>query len=307
MPGPILPRLLARLGMTPRANRIGPLISFKNQTDLQQGIAESALLTDPYPYFVTENVLSAPMLRDFNKYWPQRSDFVPEIPHTYVTEIIHNRLTDPRKRDFWHNISRTVAREIGAAAAIKFRPWIAARYGADVDVLFARITLMESDPSYAGHGCHTHHYHDPGWIGTLLLYVDEVATGHPGTTIMRYTSNGVEDQAKMAARTLRWHDQSNIVEVKTIDYRQNRLFGFMDSPISYHCVGSAAPDAIGNRRIFRIHLSVPKSAATKPYGVSMKEYRARRRELTDAQQVIGWLANDIAQLEEQSRKVQTFA
>ena len=307
MPGLIVPRLLARLGITPQGNKIGPLSSFENQTDLQQRIGASALLTDPYPHFVTENVLSAPMLRDFNTYWPQRSDFVPEIAHTYVSEIVHNDLGDRRKRDFWHDISRTVAREIGAAAAIKFRPWIAARFGADIDVLFARITLMESDASYAGHGCHTHHYHNPGWVGTLLLYVDDVATGHPGTTIMRYTEGGVEAQAKMAARTLLWYDESNIVVVKTVDYRQNRLFGFMDSPISYHCVGSAAPDAVGNRRIFRIHLSVPKSAATKPYGVSIKEYVARRSEPTEAPQVVGWLANDIAQLEEQSRKVRAFA
>ena len=283
--------------------KIASLNTLTIQSSLQQRIAGAPLQTDPYPYFVAENVLPNAALAAADEHWPQRSDFVPEIAHNYVCELLHNKIFERRKREFWHEFSNTYGREIGAAAAIQFRPWIAARYGDAIDVMVARITLMESDPAYNGHGCHTHHYHDPGWIGTLLLYLDKDASGYPGTTIQRYAGTDIEDQAKMAAQTLQWYAAPGFLEVQTIDYKQNRLFAFLDSPISYHCVHAAKPGAVGNRRIFRIHLRVPKSAAAKAYGVPLRQYVKQRRQPTDNPQVVGWLAKEIEQMEEQSRKI----
>lgn len=287
--------------------KVGPLDTLRIETPLQHKIGDADLLTDPYPYFVTDDVLPEAMLMEFRENWPRRADFTPEIAHTYVCETTSLRISEPAKRKFWRNVNRTVARELGAAVAVKFRPWIAARFGRDVDVEFARVTLMESDPSYAGHGCHTHHYHAPGWIGTLLLYLDAEASGHPGTTVLRYAGNSTEAQARMAARTLRWQDEPSIAEVETVDYRRNRLLAFLDSPVSYHSVGAARPNAVGNRRIFRIHLTVPERAATRAYGVSHAEYVRKLRQPTEDPQVVEWMMKDIAVIDEQSRQVRAAA
>jgi hypothetical protein len=171
-----------------------------------------------------------------------------------------------------------------------------------MEIRMACISLMESDPGYQGHICHTHHYHDPLWVGTLLLYLDADASGYPGTTIRRHTAAGLEERARMSAQTLTWENESSITEAITVDYRQNRLFAMFDSPISYHSVHAAKPNAVGRRRIFRIHLSADKSAAERLYGISLPEYRERRKAPTDDPTVIAWLRRDIARLERTSRR-----
>lgn len=282
---------------------IGRLDHLRPESSLQKAIVGSALQTDPYPHFVTENVLPESVLSAAQEHWPQRSDFQPEIAHNYILELLSKRISDRRKREFWDDFSKKYGREMAAAAADQFRPWIAARYGDGVNVKFARVSLMESDPAYSGHGCHTHHYHDPSWVGTLLLYLDKDATGYPGTTIQRYAATGVEDQAKMAARTLQWFNAPGFSEATTVEYKQNRLFAFMDSSISYHSVHAADPGAVGHRRIFRIHLRVRRPVVAKAYGVPFQQLVERRRQPTDDPQVVGWLAKEIGQLEEQSRKL----
>lgn len=281
--------------------RLGLLNRLTAQSSLQERIVSSVVQTDPYPYFVAEDVLPAAVLPDVCKHWPERPDFQPEIAHNYTCELLNNWISDRRKREFWHAFSKSYGREISAAAIIQFKPWISALYGDDIEVLMARITLMESDPTYQGHGCHTHHYHDPLWVGTLLLYLDADATGYPGTTMQRYAAIGVDEQAKMAAKTLRWHDDPGMTEAITVDYRQNRLFGMFDSPISYHSVHAAKPNAVGHRRIFRVHLTVAPGAAKKVYGVSLDQYRQQRNQPTNDPTVVAWLARDIERLTRQSR------
>ena len=132
---------------------------------------------------------------------------------------------------------------------------------------------MESDPQYAGHGCHTHHYHDPGWVGTLLLYLDRDATGYPGTTIQRFDDADTQAQARMAAATLQWYAAPGMSEVTTVPYAQNRLFAFLDSTDQLSQRSRRRANAVGHRRIFRIHLTVPTSAIEKIYGVSRRRYQ----------------------------------
>jgi hypothetical protein len=286
---------------------LGPLSALTAHSAVQKRIVDCSLETDPYPYFVAGNVLPVPVLQAVHDHWPRRDQFKPEIPHNYTCELLRHRIADGAQRKFWRAFVESYGREIAAAAAIQFRPWIAARYGSDIDVQFAMVSLMESDPEYAGHGCHTHHYHDPGWIGTLLLYLDRDATGYPGTTIQRLGDTDTLAQARMAAATLQWYAAEGMSEVTTVPYAENRLFAFLDSPISYHSVHAAEANAVGHRRIFRIHLTVPSSAIRKTYGVSRRRYQSKRRLPTEDREVIAWLARDIEQLNEQSRQYRSNA
>lgn len=155
------------------------------------------------------------------------------------------------------------------------------------------MALMESDPTYQGHNCHTHHYHDPCWAATFLVYVDEDSGGHPGTTL-----HGVEgDAAWTAAQTLQWFDMGNLPIARTADYRANRMLAFLESPISFHSAAPAAAGATGRRRILRVHVAAAADVVKRVYGVSLFEYRTRRRRPTDDPEVISWLARDITELE----------
>jgi hypothetical protein len=295
------------LGLLSAPKGLGSLSALTARSAVQKRVADCTLETDPYPYFVADNVLPAAVLQAVHDHWPGRDQFKREIPHNYVCDLLRNRIADGAQRKFWREFVESYGNEIAAAAAIQFRPWIAARYGSDIDVQFAMVSLMESDPEYQGHGCHTHHYHDPGWIGSLLLYLDRDATGFPGTTIQHFGDADLQAQARMAAATLQWYAAPGMSEMKTVPYAENRLFAFLDSPISYHSVHAAEANAVGNRRIFRIHLTAPSSAIKKAYGVSRRRYQSKRRLPTEDREVVGWLARDIEQQNEQSRQYRATA
>lgn len=282
---------------------LGSLRALDAWSALQQRIADAVVLTDPYPYFVAESVLPPAALQEIYDHWPQRSEFRPEIAHNYVCELLEHRLADRTQRGFWSNFVRTYGREIAIAGAVQFKPWIAARFSDDVEISTTWIGLMESDPAYAGHRCHTHHYHGPGWVGTLLFYLDANAAGYPGTTIMHHGGATLGDRSEMAANTLQWFKEPAISEAVTVDYRQNRLFGFLDSPISYHSVQAAKPNAVGHRRIFRVHLAAADAAVEKAYGMPLRRYKKQRKTPQSDPAILAGLARDIEKIEACSRQV----
>ena len=167
---------------------------------------------------------------------------------------------------------------------------------------------MQADTTYPGHPCHAHHWHDPLWIATVLLYLDEDAGGQQGTTINGFSVpdgvDPVEFAATFAAQkptSSPWHGSTcdpsrDMSEVRTAEYASNRLIAFMDSPISYHSVKPAPAGTSGSRRLLRMHLGAPWSNCEALYGVSYKEYRAKRELGTDDPRVVGWLRRDLEQL-----------
>jgi len=279
-----------------RRPNAGPLSSFKVGSPTQQRIVSARIERKPYPHFIVDDVLAPETIDEMLANWPARPDFDPEIPHNYVCDLLDSRIDDRSKRAFWTEFRSTHGIELASAAAKQFAPWISAQYGPDVDVILQKVGLMESDPTYRGHDCHTHHYHDPCWIGTLLLYLDRHPNGYPGTTINQARLADLDKEAEMAAKTLHWHGAPDMEEFTTVEYRQNRLFAMFDSAISYHSVKSATPEAIGHRRIFRIHMKVPNTFIRVRYGVSRERYRAAREKASTDPIVLEWMKRDILQL-----------
>ncbi len=93
-----------------------------------------------------------------------------------------------------------------------------------------------------------------------------------------------------------WDPSRDMSEVRTAEYKANRMVAFMDSPISYHSVKPIAPGAYGARRLLRMHLGAPWVYCESLYGVSYKEYRAKRELGTDDPQTVAWLRRDVDQL-----------
>jgi hypothetical protein len=178
--------------------------------------------------------------------------------------------------------------------ARKFAPWIEARYGAHIELEAQFAGLMQSEPDYTGHSCHTRHYHNPNWVGTALIYLDADAAGHPGTMIYRSNCKDIESEAHLAANALHWLGDPNISEVIEVGYERNKMFVFFDSPISYHGVKASA-DGHGNRRIMRFHLGVENKWLQERYGCTIAEYRQNRLEDRFGEDVMSWMIKDITE------------
>ena len=251
-------------------------------------IESAQLHVNPVPWFIADDVLSSDLLEEMHRNWPV-SGFAPEVRCNYVYDLSSSH--DP----FWASFCAGPCMDMCHKAMARFRPWITARYHPDVEVQPAYICLMQADPDYPGHHPHTHHYHDPEWCATLLLYLDRDSCGVQGTTLLSSNASDLDDEARIAADVSSWPSR-DFGEVTTVDFTSGRLFAMLDTPISYHCVKAALSNAVGNRRIFRVHLKVPNHHAEGIYGVSMDAYRKMRSVTTTDPVVLGWLKRDIEEL-----------
>ena len=252
------------------------------------GVIESAELhTEPVPWFVADNALSPELLEEMHRNWPT-TGFVPEVPHNYVYD-----LSSPHDA-FWSAFKSGPCMDVCHKAIARFQPWLTARYPS-VKAEPAYVCLMQADHEYPGHMAHTHHYHDPEWCVTLLLYLDQENSGIQGTTLLCSGASTLDEEACIAADVSSWRSRE-FKEAVAVDYVPGRLFAMLDTPISYHCVKPAMPSATGNRRIFRVHMKMPNHYAESIYGVSMEAYRKMRWHTTTDPVVLGWLRRDIEEL-----------
>ena len=251
-------------------------------------IETAELHPEPVPWFIADDVLPSGLLDEMHRHWPS-SGFTPEVPQNYVCDLV------APLEPFWADFKAGPCVSVCQKAISRFWPWISARYGPNVTIEPGYISLMQADPGYPGHIVHTHHYHDPEWCATLLLYLDRDSCGVQGTTLLSSNASDLDDEARIAADVSSWPSR-DFGEVTTVDFTSGRLFAMLDTPISYHCVKAALSNAVGNRRIFRVHLKVPNHHAEGIYGVSMDAYRKMRSVTTTDPVVLGWLKRDIEEL-----------
>ncbi len=255
-------------------------------------IETAELHPEPVPWFIADDVLPSGLLDEMHRHWPS-SGFTPEVPQNYVCDLV----TPPDP--FWADFKAGPCVSVCQKAISRFWPWISARDGPNVTIEPGYISLMQADPGYPGHIVHTHHYHDPEWCATLLLYLDRDSCGVQGTTLLRSTALNLDEEIRIAAANVPVWRSMKFEEVVTADYMPNRLFAMLDSPISYHCVKPAAPNAVGGRRIFRVHLKAPNHYVQSIYGVPLDTYQNMRWHSPTATTdpiVIGWLKRDLEEL-----------
>ena len=275
---------------------LGTLNELSIITELGKKITATRVEPAPYPHFVLENLLHDSDLKFIREEWPHRSFFTPDIESTYTCEPQRYGKEMPQ----WLNFMATKGVEIATAVAQKFSPWIDARYGRDSEIVVRWGGCMESDSSYKGHMCHTHHYHDPLWVGTILFYIDTDAVGYPGTSIFGSTfkPRNLKKEASLASDTLLWFNSPEITEVREVEYKPNRALAFFDSPISYHGVHPSG-ETSGMRRVLRFHLGMDYDFYMKKYGCDQDEYRKIRwegKKYQDIETVQNWLVRDIKEL-----------
>lgn len=241
----------------------------------------------PYPHFVRDGFFPDQVRSDIHRHWPGLGNFYPEIPGNYVCNL--SRFTD---EGFWERFQEMVVPRVVFDALAVFAPYIRARYPQETNFNAYICGLMQSAGDYGGHDVHNHHYHDPTFVATVLIYLDTVVGWHQGTTMLR-TKPGL-DEATCATQTLRWHDLTE--EHETVEYRPGRIFSFYDNPIAYHSVKPSLPGALFGRRILRLHVGAPTHHCERLYGVNYETYQKKRIFPTDDPQVLGWMRKDIEEM-----------
>ena len=248
----------------------------------------------PYPHFVVDDVLQKSLLTDLRRNWPGRGAFIAEIPGNYVCNMAKFC-----REGFWREFTIRIVPQLVIRSMSAFAEQIEARYPGEYMFYLTNYSLMQSAGDYGGHDVHNHHYHDPMWVMTLLLYIDADSEGHSGTTIMEALPG---DEAFIAAQTLNWHDLTK--EYESVAYKQARIFGFHDNVIAYHCVKPSQPPATFGRRIMRFHVCVDhKAHCERLYGVDYATYYKMRMDPTNDAQVLEWMKKDIALLRSEKPKM----
>jgi hypothetical protein len=278
--------------------------------EMADRIASQPLQRSPFPYIVADDVLPPHILTGLRQWWPGAETFSPETPGNYTSDPRTLVSENSGAGLFWSHFTRDVAPVIARASLGHFAEWIIARYGPVARrIVASKFRLMQADPSYAGIPCHAHHWQTPTWCVTLLLYVDQEADGHQGTTLHALTSaHGVPSldvASRFAARSLHgnrdrgstWNG-SGLMDEYTANYKGNRLIAFLDGPLSYHSVKPVDTVGHSTRRVFRVHLGMPRTDLLYQllYGVTEQGYVSRRVHGADDPGVIAWLRRDIAQV-----------
>lgn len=239
------------------------------------------LKESPYPYFVKDELFNPQVVADMKRNWPGPGYFSMEVPGNYCCGL------DTIQGDgFWKNFLTQIFPQLAFNVLRAFSEWIEARYPGEDQFYVSNYSLMQAEGNYGGHNVHNHHYHDPEWVATMLVYLD-ASPGHEGTTVLK-AKDGL-DEAATAAQTLEWRDLTE--EHETVAFKQNRLFAFHDNPIAYHCV-KPSKGKFG-RRIFRAHLATNAAHVERLYGVDYATYQKRRMEPTEDPQVVEWMRRDI--------------
>ena len=274
-------------------------------------IKKSNYFEKPFPYIVKDNFLDVSLLNDINKNWPEDDYFFDEIEGIRLLDLgysvkrnrIISTLKQLLKRDlyslknrkflwgknksFWLNFFDNEIPKINEAIYYCFQESLSAKFGVNTIPELAMVNLMQSNKNFNGHGIHTHHYHNPNWTFTMLLYIDDQEEANaPGTDIYSISEkqniSNVDELTNFALKNrIITNPEGLLSKKKTIEFRKNRLFAFMDTPISYHGVTHSkalnnTPNKKQNRKIIRFHAKYDKSYVKKLYGFDIDRYLTLR-------------------------------
>lgn len=239
------------------------------------------------PHLVADEILPASLVSEINELWPLRG-FSPEVKGNRVLQINRKSYAQLENSKFWENFNEYIWPELCAAVAKKFSPLGLQVFGNPYQEsisLCHPLTLMESNTDFEGHDMHTHFYHAPHWAFTLLLYIDPNDVLSKGTTLhalqpltpdgiqpsyvgLSCNKNELDRSTNIAFDTFRWKDPlqpDRKFSDKPIDYKANRLLGFMDGPLSLHSVEKYNENLLtqirkypekSRRRILRAHIKI---------------------------------------------------
>ncbi len=264
-------------------------------------IERSELDSCPFPHFVCDGILDRNILELIDQNWPAIDVFNETgLPGNamFLFSSGWDSLSN-NQQTFWHELCWHQLKQIYEATFKKYYKFYINKYGELLKHINVHVRLMEMHSNFIDHEIHTHHWHDPCWLFTNLIYIDESHDVLPGTTLFG-TPRAINfnDQAKIAAQTLVWEDmEEDVIPSKTVEYQSNRMLSFIDSPVSYHGVlETQQQPETRSRRVIRCHASAPIDLIPKLYDMAPEEYRLHRRRASKKHFVIDMLEKEITTL-----------
>lgn len=296
---------------------------------VHENIMSAPLDNSPFPHFVVDGVLDDEMLRQVGENWPDPEHFTETgIPGNYLFHLKEQvSALPPEKADFWKRFANDVIDPAVKATFANYGHIFEKKYGDLLRHVSYPIKLFEVGDNFGGHEIHTHHWHDPTWLFTNLLYIDErngeeQSREVPGTSLYGHRHarfpgrpEDSDDLAFIAAQTLQWEDMEEMTPEKTVEFTPNRLLSFVDSPIFFHGVelprtrldlGRDNEGGVSSRprRIVRLHALAPRELIPPLYGnVTPGTYDVHRRRASKKDFVLEWLRHEIDNLEISTREI----
>ena len=268
---------------------VGGAFFLAGKVDLSQ-IKALAPEVDPFPYVVAEGLLDEEALRGMRRNWPGEGYFRGEIPGNYICGMVPF-IEDVKGQSPWRGWTAGSVPSLVIGLLSRFAEWLEVRFPGERGYYLSNYSLMQSKGDYGGHDVHTHHYHDPQWVMTILMYLDPQAVGHSGTTLMRVRAG--MDEAAVAAQTLDWQDRTE--DVVTVPYAFGRCLAFLENPVSFHRVKPSV-GALFGRRILRFHVATGIQHIERLYGTDLAGYQKARNYPTNDERVLGWMRRDVEQV-----------
>ena len=208
------------------------------------------------PHIVIDNIFTAELAKSINEKWPING-FQNEVKGNRILPITRHKYQNGAIEhcDFWSNFNESIWPRLMSTIANKFEPYGKHIFGdlyATKISLDHPLTLMEANEEFDGHDMHTHFYHAPHWVFTVLIYIDDIDNLSEGTTLhalnplnsntnysLSCLKNELQRSSEIAFNTFRWLDpKKTLIDYNhlEIDYKFNRLLCFMDGPLSLHSV-----------------------------------------------------------------------
>ena len=276
---------------------------------IAEKILAAPLENEPYPYVIADDLFEADLLAEIKDFWPNYETFGSEgpgqgilllAPTAHVPGVLQTM--KPAASRFWGYFTRQIFPLICLGCFARFAGQFQSIYGAhlesaDIDGL--RIGEMD-DTAWLGNednsqhaeglNIHAHYYHDPFWLFTLLIYIDDGVGIERGTSIHKFVEDRpLNDCMEIIPKSSGTHDLSAYLEhEKTVEFVPNRLFSFLDGPFSMHRVEWPKGDGSRRRRLLRAHVQAPAELAEQVFGFSLAEFRTRIQ-----QGSIGWVEENV--------------
>ena len=245
------------------------------QTTTINGVLSMKISPDPYPYFYIENFFPDRLYDLLCKYWPNENFFygqneIAESPLAHqeanlrkvvLVDDTDDFMEDINAKSFWKNF-RTMINSEELITSFSNRCYNhLIRERGEVDLPNCKLwsdALLQSDNE--GYLLGPHHDSKHTLISNII-YLPNIKDKKAMGTIVYEPKPEYSKSKEYLGRKYdnKYHDVANFNEVFRAPYKPNCLFGFVNSPRSFHGLDAIDKDSSGRRNIlWSLNLSKKK-------------------------------------------------
>lgn len=246
-----------------------------------QKINENEIDLIPYPHLIIDNFLEDKELSQVKDLWPNtnlHNDLRGSNCFYFSSELKNE---NNEKKIFWNSFLNKHIYEIGNLLFNKFYQHLEYKNVSNKiewGTGYSQENNNKTKP--LDFSPHSHFDHDPLWVLTFLIYINDEYKNSPGTSL--YSIGDTKDERIENFKKWNdiWHEDldynNKILEIdklkfhkhKTVEFKENRLFCFLDGPFSFHSVNYHKSENIVNRKSLRFALGFERNKIQELYKIA---------------------------------------